>query len=85
MTHVDGNAIAGDLGAIFAGDLSMAVATCDGCGATGPVATAMVYEGLGEVLRCPGCDTVLLRLIRARGETHLDMRGVRLLRWQSAG
>lgn len=85
MSHVDGNAIAGDLGAIFAGDLSMAVATCDGCGATGPVATVMVYEGMGEVLRCPGCDTVLLRLIRARGETHLDMRGVRLLRWQSAG
>ena len=35
------------------------------------------------MLRCPECDTVLLRLIRARGETRLDMRGVRLLRWRS--
>ena len=85
MSHVDGNAIAGDLGAIFAGDLSMAVATCDGCGATGPVATVMVYEGMGEVLRCPDCDGVLVRLARIGGETHLDMRGVRLLRWRSAG
>ena len=47
-------------------------------------ATVMVYEGMGEVLRCPSCDTVLLRLSRIRGETRLDMRGVRVLRWRSA-
>ena len=85
MSHVDGNAVAGDLGAIFSGDLSAAVATCEGCGTTGPVATVMVYEGMGEVLRCPSCDTVLLRLARIGGETRLDMRGVRVLRWRSAG
>ncbi|MDA0183964.1 DUF6510 family protein [Solirubrobacter phytolaccae] len=84
MTHLDGNAVAGDLAAIFTGDLSGAVATCAGCGVTGPVATVMVYEGMGEVLRCPDCDTVLLRLMRVAGETRLDMRGVSLLRWQSA-
>ena len=83
MSHVDGNAVAGDLSAVFTGDLTMAVATCAGCGATGPVATVMVYEGMGEVLRCPGCDTVLLRLIRVAGETRLDMRGISLLRWRS--
>lgn len=84
MTHVDGNAVAGDLSAIFTGDLSAAVATCAGCGATGPVASVMVYEGMGEVLRCPECDTVLVRLMRAHGETCLDMRGITLLRWRSA-
>ena len=85
MTHVDGNAVAGDLAAIFTGDLGAAVATCNGCGATVAVATVMVYEGMGEVLRCPECDSVLVRLIRVRGETRLDMRCVSLLRWQSAG
>ncbi|MBE2314478.1 hypothetical protein DVA67_000710 [Solirubrobacter sp. CPCC 204708] len=84
MTHLDGNAVAGDLAAIFTGDLSAAVATCAGCGATGPVANVMVYEGMGEVLRCPDCDEVLLRLMRAHGETRLDMRGIKLLRWGSA-
>ena len=63
----------------------MAVATCDGCGATGPVATVMVYEGMGEVLRCPECDAVLMRLSALADRTLLDMRGVRLLRWRSAG
>lgn len=82
MTHVDGNAIIGDLTAI---DLASAVATCDGCGVTGPVAAVLVYEGMGEVLRCPECDGVLLRVTRLAGETRLDMRGVRLLRWRSAG
>ena len=51
---------------------------------SGPVATVMVYEGMGEVLRCPECDSVLLRLMRTPGETRLDMRGVSLLRWRSA-
>jgi len=84
MSHLDGNAVTGDLSAVFTGDLSGAIATCAGCGMTGPVATVMVYESMGEVLRCPACDSVLLRLMRAAGETRLDMRGVSLLRWQSA-
>ena len=82
MSHVDGNAVAGDLAAIFTSDLSAAVATCEGCGATGPVATVMVYEGMGEVLRCPHCDGVLARLARFGGETRLDLRGIRVLRWR---
>jgi CBS domain-containing protein len=82
MSHVDGNAVAGELAAIFtAGDFSAAVATCDGCGATGPVATVMVYEGMGEVLRCPQCDGVLARFARVGGETRLDLRGISLLRF----
>lgn len=85
MSHLDGNAVAGDLGAIFGGDLNAAVATCEGCGVSGPVAAVMVYEGMGEVLRCPECDGVLLRVARFGGETRLDMRGVRVLRWRSAG
>ena len=85
MTHVDGNAIAGDLGAIFAGDLSAAVATCDGLRRDRTGGDGDGLRGMGEVLRCPECDAVLMRLIRMRGETHLDMRGIRLLRWQSAG
>ena len=61
MSHLDGNAAARLT--IFARDLTMAVATCAGCGATGPVATVMVYEGMGSVLRCPSCDSVLMRVV----------------------
>ena len=81
MTHLDGNAIAGELTEIFAADLTTATATCVGCGKTGVVATAEVYgTRMGTVLRCPGCDSVLLRVVHARGEICLEMRGVSALR-----
>ena len=82
MTHVDGNAAPDDL---FTRDLTAAVATCAACGTSGPVAMVMVYEGLGTVLRCPACDAVLMRVVRLRDETCLEMRGVRVLRWRNAG
>ena len=79
---IDGNAAPDD---IFTRDLTMAIATCAGCGTTGPLAAVMVYEGMGSVLRCPACDSVLMRVAVTRGETCLDMRGVTALRWRSAG
>jgi hypothetical protein len=49
---------------------------------TGPMAQAMVYEaGMGTVLRCPSCDSVLLRYVHGGGELRMEMRGVRVLRW----
>ncbi len=70
---------------MFTLEATAAIATCAGCGATGAVASVHVYEaGPGTVLRCPDCDAVLLRLVRARGEVRMEMRGVRMLRWQSA-
>jgi len=82
MEHLDGNAAAGDLSEVFALDVTVATATCAGCGVTGPMAQAMVYEsGIGTVLRCPSCDAVLLRVARGGGQLHMEMRGVRVLRW----
>jgi hypothetical protein len=82
MEHLDGNAAAGDLSDVFRRETTAALATCAGCGASGPVADAMVYDaGMGTVLRCPGCDTVLLRVARHAGELRVEMRGVRVLRF----
>jgi Family of unknown function (DUF6510) len=80
MTHLDGNAIAGELGEVFTGDLTTAIATCAGCGTSGALATVDVYESVGTVLRCPECQSVLLRLVHIRGEICLEMRGVSVLR-----
>jgi hypothetical protein len=79
---LDGNAAPDD---VFARDLTMAIATCASCGTTGPIASVLVYEGMGSVLRCPACDSVLMRVVQTGGETRLDMRGIKVLRWQSAG
>jgi predicted enzyme related to lactoylglutathione lyase len=82
MEHLDGNAAAGELSEVFTAEVTTAVATCAGCGATGALAEALVYEaGIGTVLRCPECDAVLMRLVRGGGQVRMEMRGVRVLRW----
>ena len=42
-------------------------------------ATAAYMHGMGTVIRCSSCDTVLIRVAQARGRYFLDMRGVRVL------
>ncbi|TMC23001.1 MAG: hypothetical protein E6J36_10010 [Chloroflexi bacterium] len=77
---LDGNAAAGVLQAIFPFDMTLVQATCRGCGATKAIgATAAYMYGMGTIIRCPSCDTVLIRVAQARGRTFLDMRGVRVL------
>jgi hypothetical protein len=77
---LDGNAMAGDLGEIFAVDVTAAVATCAGCGRSGVVAELRLWvHSPGIVARCPSCDDVVLRLVRAPDRVFLDLRGVTLL------
>ena len=77
---LDGNAAAGVLQAIFPFDMTLVEATCRGCGATKAIgATAAYMHGMGTIIRCPSCDTVLIRVAQARGRTFLDMRGVRVV------
>jgi ribosomal protein S27E len=80
MSHLDGNAVAGPLSEIFAADITTAIVTCAGCGASGPVATVHVYESAGTVLRCPDCDSVLVRLVRRESGICVEMSGVSVMR-----
>ncbi|HEY3713955.1 MAG TPA: DUF6510 family protein [Jatrophihabitantaceae bacterium] len=82
MTHLDGNAAGGELGEIFAVDVTAATGQCLGCGRVAPVATALAYgQAPGLVLRCPGCDEVLIRVVTAPGRTWLDVRGLAYLQF----
>jgi Family of unknown function (DUF6510) len=77
---LDGNAAAGNLQAIFPFDMTLVQATCTGCGTTNTIGALAVYmHGMGTVLRCPSCDTVLIRVAQAKEHYWLDMRGVRVL------
>jgi hypothetical protein len=75
-TALDGNALAGPLQEIFAVDVTVARGRCAGCGRVDVVAELRVYaDAPGMVARCPGCDSVVLRLVRAPDRAWLDMRG----------
>jgi hypothetical protein len=75
---LDGNAAGGILSELFAFDVTAARVICDGCDAEGEIGAARVYGGsMGALLRCPGCDTVLIRLTHTPQGFYLDMRGTR--------
>jgi Family of unknown function (DUF6510) len=77
---LDGNAAGGILHEIFPFEMTLVEATCTGCGTTGAIGAAAAYiHGMGTVLRCPSCDTVLIRVAQTKGRYWLDMRGVRTL------
>jgi hypothetical protein len=81
--RLDGNAAAGLLGEIFAFDVTVAEAVCAGCGQTGPVGSLAAYGlELGAILRCPGCDTALIRVSRLERGYWIDLTGTQVLRVQ---
>lgn len=83
-THLDGNVAAGELGDVFAVDVTSAVGQCAGCGRRGPMSDTRVYAGgPGLVVRCVGCDSVLLRVVSGGGRRWLDLRGLAVLQISS--
>jgi predicted RNA-binding Zn-ribbon protein involved in translation (DUF1610 family) len=74
--RLDGNAAAGILSEIFVPDLTAADTTCANCGTTRAIGALLVYaHGMGVVVRCPNCDSVVLRIARTRTRLWLDMTG----------
>ncbi|HYL08109.1 MAG TPA: DUF6510 family protein [Candidatus Udaeobacter sp.] len=79
-TRVDGNAIGGLLREIFALEMTAAQTTCAGCGAVNAVGRVHVYlDAPGAVVRCPGCEQVLMKIVHGGGRYWLDLTGVRCL------
>ncbi len=78
--RLDGNAVAGELSALFAFDVTVARTTCARCRDTRPVAELHVYlRAAGTVVRCASCQAVQLRVVRAPDRAWLDLRGVGVL------
>jgi hypothetical protein len=76
-TWTDGNALAGPLQDVFIVDVTAATGRCANCGRTGPMAQSRLFDHApGMVARCPTCNEVVLRLVRAPGRAWLDMRGL---------
>jgi hypothetical protein len=74
---LDGNAIGGMLMEVFGAEMTTAVGTCGSCGAVSQVAELAVYmPGLGTVVRCRGCDAVLMVFVRIHEITCVDLEGL---------
>ena len=81
--RLDGNAAAGLLAEVFAFDATSAVAVCSGCSMVAPVGELAAYGlEMGAILRCPVCDTALIRVSRLERGRWIDLRGAAVLRAQ---
>jgi hypothetical protein len=76
VIRLDGNSIAAVLEDVFGRDMTVASGRCAGCGAEREVGALHVYRAAGIVVRCPDCDSVLLRIVEARDRTWIDFRGL---------
>jgi hypothetical protein len=74
---VDGNAVAGLLQEVFAVEITTAVGTCKGCGASEAIGAVHVYRGAGIVLRCPHCENVLATIVKGADRIWMDLPGMR--------
>jgi hypothetical protein len=83
---LDGNAAAGLLGEVFACEMTVALVTCAGCGASASVGEVRVFGGaMGAILRCAGCNTAVVRMARTPRGVWLDLRGARSILMPAAG
>jgi Family of unknown function (DUF6510) len=78
-TMLDGNALAGMLEEIFSVEMTTAVGTCNGCGASEPIGAVRAFLGAGAVLRCPHCDTALVKVTRSETRMWISLPGMRTL------
>jgi endogenous inhibitor of DNA gyrase (YacG/DUF329 family) len=78
--RLDGNAVAGMLGMIFAVEPTTSLVECASCGTSNQLGALEAYvHGMGAVLRCPNCQEPVLRASHAPDRMWLDLRGTRWL------
>ena len=72
VVRVDGNALAGILAPVFAGEVTSIVGRCRVCGSTAPLAEAVVeLDDLCAIILCRGCTHTLLTVMRDRDGVRL--------------
>jgi hypothetical protein len=76
---LDGNAMAGLLEEVFVGDVTDARGACASCGSVADIGEQHVYmypRSPGAVLRCAGCESVLMVVVRTRSRVRFGLQGL---------
>lgn len=80
---LDGNAVAGVLQEIFSVEMTTSPTECTNCGCKGELGTLLAFtQAPGIVLRCPTCESVMVRIVQTPDAIYLDARGTAYLRLQ---
>jgi hypothetical protein len=83
---LDANAAAGLLQEIFGAEMTASPTECAHCGNQAEVGTLWAFtQGPGIVLRCSGCENVVIRIVQTPEAIYLDARGAVYLRLARPG
>ncbi len=75
--RLDANGAAGVLREVFAVEMTVGLLTCGTCGRVSMVGALHLYGGaMGTVLRCPGCESVVLRITGVPTGHVMELRGI---------
>ena len=73
---LDANATAGLLHEIFGVEMTAEPTECANCGKEAEMGTLLAFtHGPGIILRCSGCEGVILRIVQTPEAIYLDARG----------
>ena len=73
---LDANATAGLLYEIFGTEMTASPTECAHCGREGEIGTLLAFtQGPGIVLRCSGCENVVIRIVQTPEAIYFDARG----------
>jgi hypothetical protein len=77
--RLDGSAMAGLLRELFVDDVTAARGACASCGSVARIGEQQLYmypRSPGAVLRCAGCENVLVVIVHAEGRVRLGFQGL---------
>ncbi len=73
---LDGNALAGLLHELFYAEMTVAPVECATCGRHGEMGSLWAFvENPGYILRCPGCQNIIMRITVTPEQVFIDARG----------
>jgi hypothetical protein len=77
---LDGNALAGLLHELFEAEMTVAPVECATCGRHGEMGSLWAFiESPGYILRCPGCQNIVMRIAVTPQQVYVDARGAAYL------
>jgi len=77
--RLDGNAAAGMLQEIFVQELTTARGLCASCGSVAAIGAQHLYmypHSPGAVLRCNGCEDILMVVVSSPGRRRVALQGL---------
>lgn len=83
---LDGNSLGGMMQEMFAMEMTSTPAECANCGNKAEMGALLAFtQSPGMVLRCPACESVVMRIVQTPDAIYLDARGAAYIRIRRRG